>query len=200
MRHHELASRLQRIPSHPRPQVTLEQYTIPSDLAARIIFEACYHHDDIEGKNVVDLGTGTGRLAMGAAMLGASYVVGVDIDKASLKIAATYSLTLGLSVDWVLADIAIVRGPMDTALMNPPFGTKREHSDLRFLETALACASVVYTIHKSTTRDFLKRWLEERARKIDILAQGKLMIPQQFTFHRKKRHFIDVDVFRVVPK
>ena len=65
IRKHDLAIRLQTVESHPRPNVALEQYAVPADLAAEILFRACYEFGDIEGKLVIDLGTGTGRLSLG---------------------------------------------------------------------------------------------------------------------------------------
>ena len=62
------------------PKPSLEQYTIPSSLAAEILNLATLS-GDIEGKKVVDLGCGTGRLALGAMLLDAKEVVGVEIDE-----------------------------------------------------------------------------------------------------------------------
>ena len=53
-----------------RPKPELEQYTTPSSLAAELLWQA-YIDGNIEGKIVVDLGCGTGILALGAAILGA---------------------------------------------------------------------------------------------------------------------------------
>ena len=67
-------------------------------------------YDDIENKSVVDLGTGTGRLALGASMLGAEYVVGVDLDMPSLGVALRHAKLLGLRPDWVHCDIEAYEG------------------------------------------------------------------------------------------
>jgi putative methylase len=158
IRRHELAIKLQTVHPHPRPKVALEQYAVPADLAAEILFRACYEFGDIERKSVIDLGTGTGRLALGASMLGAEYVVGVELDLLALKTAATNCRRLRLEADWVLAEIDTLRGPVDTVVMNPPFGTRRPHADIRFLQTALRIGKVVYSIHKAATRAHLDRW------------------------------------------
>jgi putative methylase len=188
---------LQQVKPHPAPKVVLEQYSVPADLAAEILFAASYVHDDIQGKSVADLGTGTGRLALGAAILGARHVVGIDVDEASIAIAFQTSKSSGLQIDWILGDIESLRGHVDTVLMNPPFGTKKPHADIEFLKVALNIGKVVYSIHKSSTRNFLVRWLEEHDHKLDRIISTRIEIPHQFHFHRKKTGHVDVDVFRI---
>jgi len=197
IRKHDLAIMLQEIGSHPKPKLGLEQYTTPADLAAEILFSACYVHDDIEGKHVLDLGTGTGRLAIGASLLGAAYVLGVDADAASLKRASAARKSLRAEVDFVLGDIEIIRGPVETVLMNPPFGTKKAHADLHFLDCALRLANVVYSIHKTSTREFLKDWLRNRGLNREQIVATKIEIPHQYSFHRKPKRSVEVDVIRV---
>ncbi len=197
LRKRDLTIRLQKVNPHPEPKIALEQYTIPADLAAEILFIACYVYHDIENRCVVDLGTGTGRLALGASMLGADYVVGVDLDRASLGVASRFSKLLGLQTDLVLGDIETLRGPIDTVLMNPPFGTKQRHADVQFLKVALRLGTAVYTIHKSSTREFLAGWLRHFKVKVECLMSAKMEIPHQFSFHRKKRIEVEVDVFRI---
>jgi putative methylase len=198
IRKQDLAIKLQTIPPHPDPRIALEQYTIPSDLAAEILFRACYVHNDIEQKTVVDLGTGTGRLVLGAAMLGAGHAVGIDLDPDALNVAANYARRARIRVGLVLGDIQLLRGPVETAVMNPPFGTQRVHADMYFLEVALMTARVVYSIHKSSTRNFVLRWLNQRHRRADTLVSTKMEIPHQFSFHHRKRQYVDVDVYRIV--
>jgi predicted RNA methylase len=192
-----LAIKLQQVPLHPDPKATLEQYTIPASLAASILFEACYVYDDIENKSVVDLGTGTGRLALGASMLGAGYVVGIDLDLPSLGVARRHARLFGLQPDWVCGDIEALRGRIDTVLTNPPFGTKKRHADTQFLRVALALGTVIYSIHKSSTRRYLTRWLRLRGNESERILSEKMEIPHQFSFHRKRRHQVEVDVFRI---
>ena len=198
LRKHDLAIRLQAVNSHRAPEITLEQYTIPADLAAEILFRACYEFGDIEGKTVIDLGTGTGRLALGASMLGAEYVVGAELDRRALEVAAKTCRRLGLEIEWVLTEVETLRGRVDTVVMNPPFGTRRPHADIEFLQTALRIGRVVYSIHKSSTRRHLERWFSEHECAAKRIMTSKMEIPHQFSFHRKKRAYVDVDVFRIV--
>ena len=198
IRKHDLAIALQKVSPHPKPEVAFEQYTIPADLAAEILFTACYSHDDIQEKCVLDLGTGTGRLALGASILGARAVVGVDIDAPSISVASQSAKGLHTEADWVVGDISTIRGSFDTVLMNPPFGTKQPHADLQFLQCAQNLGSVIYSIHKSSTRNFLEKWLQNQTLKGERIMSTRMEIPHQFSFHRKPKTFVEVDVFRIL--
>jgi len=198
IRKHDLAIAIQKVNPHPKPVVSLEQYTIPADLAAEILFTACYAYDDIREKCVLDLGTGTGRLALGASILGAETVVGVDIDASSIRAPSQSANVLREEVIWIVGDIGIIRGTFDTVVMNPPFGTKRPHADLQFLQCAQNLASVIYSIHKSSTRNFLEQWLQNQALKGERIMSTKMEIPHQFSFHRKPKRSVEVDVFRII--
>ena len=198
VRKRDLEIALQHVAPHPNPKARLEQYTIPADLAAQILFHACYTYGDIREKSVIDLGTGTGRLALGAAMLGAKSVVGVDIDPDPLKAAAASSRRLSLEVSWVNSDITSLQGKFDTILMNPPFGTKIRHTDLNFLQAALNLGTKIYSIHKSKTAPFISRWLKEKRAEPESIIKTEMPIAHQFTFHRKKRYFVEVEVIRIL--
>jgi putative methylase len=198
IRKHDLTINLQTVGSHPIPKVVLEQYSVPADLAAEVLFRACYEFGDIEGKTVIDLGAGTGRLALGASMLGAEYTVGAEMDRLALEVGATNCKRLGLKVDWVLAEIETLRGSVDTVVMNPPFGTRSPHADTRFLQTALRIGKVVYSIHKTSTREHLERWFCEHNSKANVILSTDMAIPHQFSFHKKRTRYVEVDVFRIV--
>jgi predicted RNA methylase len=196
-RHLEIV--LQAIAPHPNPKVNLEQYTTPSDIAADLLFRACYTYGDIRDKAILDLGSGTGRLAIGAAVLGANHVVGIDLDSESVRAALSNSKRMRLKVDWVVGHIEVVRGLFDTVIMNPPFGTKREHADVKFLSAALKIGKVIYSIHKSTTRSFISRWLKDADAEVEMVMTTKMLIPHQYDFHHKRSHLVVVDALRIIP-
>lgn len=48
---------------------------------------------------------------------------------------------------------------VDLVVMNPPFGTKEEGIDAKFLEVAMQiCSGNIYSMHKSSTRGFLQKF------------------------------------------
>ena len=179
------------------PQLRLEQYPVSAKVAAELLYMAGFEHHDLQGETI-DLGTGTGRLAIGAAMMGSKQVVGVDIDERSITLARENAIAAGVRVKWVVSDIKEVVGAYDTVIMNPPYGTRSPHADVQFLERAFELAPVSYSIHKSSTREFLRRVIERKNRRTDAVRSMSLDIPHLFPFHQKKWEKVDVDLYRIM--
>jgi putative methylase len=197
----DLERALIQVESHPSPKVYLEQYAIPTDVAAQMLFIAAYVNDDIIEKRVADLGCGTGRLAIGAVLLGAMETVGVDIDKEAVKLAKKSAEKLGVKnkTQLILGDIDVLRGRFDTVLQNPPFGVQKRGADRRFLLKALELASMVYSLHKGgeSNRTFIKRFIERHGGKVTGILPMKLNIPRLFKFHTERKHEVEVDLYRI---
>jgi len=214
----ELELLLSQIVPHPSPKPSLEQYTIPADVAATMLHIAAYSYGDIVGKTVLDLGCGTGRLALGAAFLGAKQVVGIDIDKDAVKVAFENSVRTNLKekVQWITGDVDAIHGSFDTVLQNPPFGVQRRRADRKFLEKALESGKVVYSLHKCPEKDkvfikklkasktriapaaphpFLKNFIEGRSGKIKVVYAVIMTIPHMFSFHTKRKHEFVADLY-----
>jgi len=194
-----LEEALRRIRPHPHPDPELEQYTTPPKVAAELLFTARYIYDDIKDRLVADLGCGTGRLGIGALMLGAEAVVGVDIDSTAISTARENAVEADVSdrLHLLIGDVAPLRAVFDTVIMNPPFGTRRRHADIEFLDEALRIARAVYSIHKSSTREFIKRHIRRRGGRISALLKMDMEIPHMFRFHRKPRRLVEIDLYRI---
>jgi len=197
IRKRELEILLERVVAHPKPKVWLEQYTIPSRTAAEILFIASHVHSDIHDRSVADLGCGTGRLAIGAGIIGAREVAAVDIDPVAIQTAKKNAATLKAqdAIHWINSDIEAVRGPFDTVLMNPPFGTRTKHADTRFLTKALSTANSVYSLHKRSTRHYLLKFVEDDLGRIEALYEMTIQIPRTYSFHIKKSYNVNVDLY-----
>ena len=195
----DLERALSEVELHPSPKAYLEQYTIPTDVAAELLFITAYVHDDIMKKIVADLGCGTGRLAIGAALLGAAQVVGVDIDKTAVKIATENANKLNVKdkTDWVAGDIDALRGIFDTVLQNPPFGVQRRRADRKFLVKALQLARRIYSLHKSgeNNRDFILEFVRQHGGRTVSMHLMEIFIPRLFEFHTKRKHKVKVDLY-----
>ncbi|KAG2422983.1 hypothetical protein HXX76_015654 [Chlamydomonas incerta] len=91
----ELHALMQDIAPFRRAKVELEQYPTGPHLASRLLFTVDNSYDEFAGRTVADLGCGTAMLSIGAALLGARHVVGVDIDPDALEVAAENMITPG---------------------------------------------------------------------------------------------------------
>jgi predicted RNA methylase len=90
----------------------------------------------------------------------------------------------------------------DTVVMNPPFGTRAAGVDVQFLQAALLlCEASVYSLHKTSTRDFLvNKCQKDWGVGCEVVAQLKFDVPNTYAFHKKKSVDIAVDVLRVFHK
>jgi methylase of polypeptide subunit release factors len=91
---------------------------------------------DLRGKRVVDVGTGSGVLALAAARAGARFVVAVDVNGEAARCAAENARANGLDqrVSAVCGDLLSSLAPdarFDVVLSNPPFfaGEPRDLAD-----------------------------------------------------------------------
>jgi putative methylase len=193
---------LERVPPHPIPKIQFEQYTTTSHVAAEMLFIASSRYNDIKDKSIMDLGCGTGRLAIGAALLDARDVVGVDLDPVAVNVARQSSEKMNLKekMQWVVSDLEGVNGRFDTVLQNPPFGVRRRGADRAFILKAIQLGNVVYSLHKSVgrNREFIKSLVSKHKATITDLYQMTLTLPHTFRFHSKKEHVVPVDLYRVV--
>lgn len=201
MKLRQLEMALQRCAGYKKPSATLEQYQTPAPLAARLLFDA-FMQGDIEGKTVCDLGCGTGILAIGAALIGADTVRGIEIDKEALRIAQENAQLLGADVEFINVDIATAHetaGPCDTVVMNPPFGAQKQnvHADRPFIDAALAIAPVTYGIFNAGSTPFVEAYVAGRGR-VAGKVSGTFTIQRTFAFHTRDIHEIPVEILRLV--
>jgi putative methylase len=204
VRKRDLERALSQIEAHPLPNAYLEQYTTPSKVAAETLYLAAYVYDDVIGKTVVDLGCGTGRLTIGAALLGAKEVFGVDVDGVAVRVAQKNAEKMGVKekTHWIVADIDVVKGAFGTVLQNPPFGVQRRRADRRFISKSLELSSTIYSFHKGgeSNREFIKRFIERHGGRVTNIFPLKMEIPRMFKFHTKKKRSIQVDLYRIEGK
>jgi putative methylase len=192
---------LQRLDGFTRPRAALEQYQTPPPLAARLLYHALMK-GDIGGRSVCDLGSGTGTLAIGAALLGAAAVTGIEIDPAAVGVAAANAAMSGVDVEFIVADVrdaALISriAPCNTVIMNPPFGAQRAHADRPFIDLALAAAPVTYGIFNAGSTPFIKTYTAGRA-EISEKVGGVFSIRRTFSFHTKDVQDIGVEILRLI--
>jgi putative methylase len=213
---------LSKMTPQPSPQAHLEQYPISESTASTMLYIAAYVNNDIISKTVLDLGCGAGRLALGAAYLGARKVVGVDIDKSAIETAVENSLKNGLTekVQWIIGDISTIVDHFDTVLQNPPFGVQTRKADRAFLAKALEVGNSVYSLHNHPQTDkqlikklktnnrflqisptpFLRKFIEQHHGIVKAVYAIPMTIPRMFEFHTKIKHDYIVDLYVITRK
>lgn len=196
-----LAQRLEDLRLFEDPLVELEQYVTPPELAATIIHDA-----DLRGdldRPVIDLGSGTGMLAIAAAVRTDQPVIGLELDEGALRVARVNAERLGVEVGWVCGDVDPIGlcPPEDcTVIMNPPFGAQigRRGADRAFLRTAAAVSSVSYSIHNEGSRSFIEAFVDDLDGVVTHAFMAELELPYQFAHHEEAQRVQPVEVYRIV--
>ncbi|POY71486.1 hypothetical protein BMF94_5799 [Rhodotorula taiwanensis] len=198
----ELEAELQPLKGFAAPKRELEQYVTSAHLASRMIFTAATSFDDIDEKDILDLG--------------------FDIDPDALEIARenVASVEMEDHIEFVHAEIGLdgskptregipVFGvakagrKFDTVVMNPPFGSWTKGIDMVFLELACQLAeTAVYSLNKTSTRDFIERKAKSFGFNGTVIAQMRYDLPKTMVFHKQKSVDIEVDMWRFerIPK
>lgn len=198
---------LQSVDTFDKPKILFEQYITPSHIASNLLFTIQNNYNDLDSSLVADLGTGTGMLAIGSAILGASHVLGFDIDPEALSVGRNNVDEMEIqNVDFVLCDVlsdlTTDGSPwlksFETVIMNPPFGTKKNAGiDMKFLKVATQLSRhVVYSFHKTSTRDFIQKKTKELKIEGEVIAQLRYNIESSYKCHKKSSVDIEVDAWR----
>lgn len=194
---------LERVPGHPDPDPTLEQYLTPPGIAAEVLW-AARAMGDIEGKTVADLGCGTGILGIGAALLGAEVVYCIDIDSGALEVGRSAAEELGLgNIKFIEADIRYHDSlpVVDTVVQNPPFGSQERAergADRVFMDAAAATARTVYSFHMAGSEDFVRNYYRKLGGTVTHRFRVEFPIPRTYSFHRMEVASVGVVILRVV--
>jgi putative methylase len=215
-----LARRLGVVQDFQNPKAELEQYVTSPEVAASLVHvadqrgdltarndhDATAGADDHEnaGTTVLDLGTGTGMLALAAALRGPRRVVGVDVDPAPLRTARENAAKVGAPADvgWVVGDATdlplTVPGHV-VVLSNPPFGAQdgNEHADRAFLDQIREVADVSYSVHNAGSEDFVRAYADDHDAAVTDAFAVELDVDNQFSFHDQDRATVDAEAFRI---
>jgi len=176
-------------------RISLEQYSTPSYLAAALLYRAA-QEGNVVGKRVADFGCGNGIFAIGAAILGASYVTGVDSDERMVALAEENRKKLGLNIKFLCADISEFSERVETVFMNPPFGTHNRGMDVPFIDKALELSKHFYIILDYNAGDFLRNHVGQRA-SVVWEERSFIDIPHTYGFHKRENVRVAVRVARV---
>ncbi|HVP93560.1 MAG TPA: METTL5 family protein [Methanoregulaceae archaeon] len=189
---------LENIHGFATPHLEREQYQTPAPLAARLLFHASVN-GHITGMNVCDLGCGTGILSIGAALLGAAHVTGIDSDENALEIARKNARELGTNPEFINQTVTsslVVPVSSGTIVMNPPFGARKRHADRAFIDCAILSGREIYMIANAGSVGFIRSYTEGRA-VINEIIEGVLPLRHSYHFHRRDVMDIRVEILHL---
>ncbi|WP_227130862.1 METTL5 family protein [Halorubellus salinus] len=202
-----LARRLGVVEDFQNPSPALEQYATSAEVAASLVHVADQRGDLVDddgGATVLDLGTGTGMLALAAALRGPRRVVGVDVDPAPLRTARENAARVGATTDveWVVGDATDLPLAFDdrvVVLSNPPFGAQdgNEHADRAFLDQVRDVANVSYTVHNAGSEEFVRAYAADADATVTDAFAVELDVDNQFDFHDHDTAAIDAEAYRI---
>jgi len=165
----------------------------PAERAADLLL-AAVRLEGVEGQSVVDLGCGTGRLAIAAALLGARPVVGVEVDRELAARAGEAARSLGVEIEVVVSDVGAFERPTDLVVMNPPFGAQRAHADRPFWDRALTLARRgVHAYALADSRTFIARRAVAARAQILETEPVDWKLPRTFPHHSRRAVDLRVD-------
>jgi len=203
MKKSELSIILSKLNVFEKPKAKQEQYPTDGENASFVLWNA-FMQGDIEDNTIADFGCGTGILGLGALLLGAKHCFFIDNDKKAIEIAEQNLLLLEKQTKnelcsratFLVMNIKMFNEKVDVIIENPPFGTKQEHADIMFLEHALKSGKIIYTIHKTSTLEFLRKYISGKG---NITNEYNLSMPLKSTmaFHKKRIERIEVTCIRI---
>ncbi len=200
----KLAKELSKLEGFQNPKPWLEQYMTDSETASFMLWNA-YMLGDVEGKTILDLGSGTGVLGIGALLLGADKVVFIDIDEEAINVLKQNLKAISIppekyeviKADVTKEDFLINHLNIDVVVQNPPFGIQKHGMDVKFLTTSLNIASVVYSLHDSASLSFLKALQDKLGFRITHHWSVQLMLKQTMKFHKARVKRIQAVMLRL---
>lgn len=206
MRKADLERALEAVPRHPSPRPDWEQYRTPPGVAAGLLL-AAHKEGALADHRVLDLGCGTGMLALGAALLGARMATGVDVDSHAVAMAQECAAAMDLSPrTWfVCADVADWRsepGSFDTVVMNPPFGAQKgnRHADRVFYARAAEAVhpyGTVWFLAQERTEGFLAAAAEELGGRVEKVAAWDYPLEATMGHHTQETRLVRVGGYRL---
>ncbi|MGC2789697.1 MAG: methyltransferase [Thermoplasmata archaeon] len=197
MRRADLVRRIEQVPTPAHPNAGLEQVMTPAEAAAELLFSAM-STGDLVGRTVLDLGAGTGRLTIGAALLGAKRVTGIEVDAELVAAAVAAARAAKVKVDFVRGEVASWSQPGEVVLMNPPFGAQRPHADRPFWDAAYRLATrSIYAFALAESRTFIARRAVDAGAHVLAARPVAWGLPRTFPHHTRRRVELAVDLWAI---
>ena len=127
------------------------------------------------------------------------YEKALQIAKNNLKDIKSEGYTIGEAV-FRCQDIKDFNEKVDLVVMNPPFGVKVRHVDKVFLNKAFEIGKIVYSFHKSETKNFVKAFSDDNGFKVTNILDFEFPLKATQSYHSRRIKRIRVSCFRIEKK
>ncbi|MBS3112791.1 methyltransferase [Candidatus Woesearchaeota archaeon] len=183
----QLGIELFKLRGFSNPDVNLEQYQTDSEIVASMLWK-CYMDNNMT--SVADLGSGTGIIGLGAALLEPYQIILVEKDSGAIEICKQNQAKLEerygeLPIEYVNSDIKDFNTQVDTVIMNPPFGVQNEHADRVFLEQAMKIANNIYSLHKIESKQFIEKFAKDNNFSVKEIIEFEFSLKPTMKFHKQ---------------
>ncbi|MBT5342461.1 methyltransferase [Candidatus Woesearchaeota archaeon] len=197
----DLEVQLSKLKNFSEPSLELEQYATPDTIAADWIWQMALR-GEVAGKTFLDAASGPGIIGIALLLMGAKKIYFVDMDESAMKLCMdNYNqikeeYEIG-EAEFIINDISLFDEEVDITVQNPPFGTKTEHADKKFLEKAFSVSKVVYSMHKYSTKAFVEAIAKDFEFEITNFWRYDFPIKATFMHHKKPVKMVDVGLWRM---
>ncbi|OGM02549.1 hypothetical protein A3K72_02010 [Candidatus Woesearchaeota archaeon RBG_13_36_6] len=198
----QLAIVLSKLEQFKEPNAAMEQYTTDAEIASQVLWNA-YMLGDIKDKIIADLGCGTGTLGIGALLLGAKWVLFLDIDSKTIEVAKRNlenikkQFKIKANANFMVDNISNFNKKVEVVIQNPPFGVQQEHADKLFLEKGFEVADIIYSFHKIESKRFIEKISKDNNFKVTHFFAFNLPLKMTMDYHTRRIQRIRVGCWRL---
>ena len=193
---------LSSLPPHPCGDIELEQYTTSGDIAASWLAQIAAFGDLSTDSSIADLGAGNGILGIGAALMGVSQVVLVEVDEQACSVAFQSIEQAGVS-DYVeifrkTVDDSLDLSGADLIISNPPWGTQKPKSDRPFLDAIIRSNTIAHLMH-SAEATHIETIFESAGWEVERYWETDFALPAAYSHHYSRQGKTRVGFWRLLP-
>ena len=202
MRQRQLAMLLSSLPPHPCGDIELEQYSTSGDIAASWLAQIAAFGDLSTDSSIADLGAGNGILGIGAALMGVSQVVLVEVDEKACFVAfqsieqACVSDSVEISCKRV--DDSLDLSGADLIISNPPWGTQKAKSDRPFFDAIIRSNTIAHLMH-SAEATHIEAIFESAGWEVERYWETDFALPAAYSHHYSRQGKTRAGFWRLLP-
>ena len=202
MRQRQLAMLLSSLPPHPCRDIELEQYTTSGDIAASWLAQIAAFGDLSTDSSIADLGAGNGILGIGAALMGVSQVVLVEVDEQACSVAFQSIEQAGVSDSVEIfckrVDDSLDLSGADLIISNPPWGTQKAKSDRPFLDAIIRSNTIAHLMH-SAEATHVEVIFESAGWEVERYWETDFALPATYSHHYSRQGKTRAGFWRLLP-